>query len=824
MDSDVYDEVEGGRDGSQDDICGFRIAAVDSVTGDSVEINIAYIADNDGRPADVSTGNDFTCPNVTGTRVLRAPNPKLSTTFNWWNSNSSADIDFGPAWQIYADSAGWEWTALYGTPEGDARKYQVMGNGEFDYDQIYVCDEAWINAHPQTLPDGRQMAWQSPSGDVEDVCDGYDTRYLLSWGPLGVFDHIDQAGRLIYRLNPGEKFSMTVAIVGGEGFHQRSDPQGAGRPDPTKFNFKDLDFNALWAMRVYDNEMFDTPIYDYGSDGLPNTQDYDGSEGDGVLDTGDGWFGEDVGSDGLYAAAEGLPVVYFGDTLRNADGTPVLYPGEDEDGSENNGHLDELDLSLPWLASFRDVDENGEINEDDILWNLQTILGDSAMVYAGPKYSHGAVGIKDWYIGHLGGNGFLDRGDGIPDFQGPPPPDCPHLSYSLTEDSQGNEKDEVVTLIWDRWAQRSEYLDPFSRRQDFEGYHIWVGNTSLENEYTLLAEYDDIDFAYFDDEGKLKTLPDPGPFSARPPRALINDVECTRQKVGNNTGFAGQAYVVGEPAEPILRDVNGDHWVSAGQVFDEGVVEPDPKIYYAFGIPCNEDGEPLVMDPVTHTWVVMDTTGKVLLGDRFIDLNGNGVWDPDTTDDGIEDYHVEYRYTVPNARPYFPRYYGVTSYDFGDYLTGTEPLETSKGCNSMALAPAGNPRNPVKVIPNPYRAYEDYTQGFEYKNSATGLSWENQDDGTREFYPQYDRRIEFANLPQKCLIRIYTVAGDLVQIVPHNMPGDRNVRWSSDYSESWDLNSRNEQQVTSGLYLFSVEDMTEENRGHIQTGKFVIIR
>jgi len=124
----------------------------------------------------------------------------------------------------------------------------------------------------------------------------------------------------------------------------------------------------------------------------------------------------------------------------------------------------------------------------------------------------------------------------------------------------------------------------------------------------------------------------------------------------------------------------------------------------------------------------------------------------------------------------------------------------------------------VRAVPNPYRAYLDYTRPH-----SGGLSWENQNDGTVDFYPQVDRRIEFVNLPLQCLIRIFTVSGDLVAIVPHNVDGDRS-RWVSEYSEKWDLNSRNRQQVVSGLYLFSVEDKTPENGGQIETGKFVIIR
>jgi hypothetical protein len=118
------------------------------------------------------------------------------------------------------------------------------------------------------------------------------------------------------------------------------------------------------------------------------------------------------------------------------------------------------------------------------------------------------------------------------------------------------------------------------------------------------------------------------------------------------------------------------------------------------------------------------------------------------------------------------------------------------------------------VVPNPYRAYQDYTSDY------LGQAWENQNDGTVDYYPQVDRRIEFTNLPERCLIRIFTVSGDLVQIIPHNVIGDESS-WASLNSEKWNLNSRNTQQVVSGIYLFSVEDMKDHN---IETGKFVIIK
>ena len=105
-----------------------------------------------------------------------------------------------------------------------------------------------------------------------------------------------------------------------------------------------------------------------------------------------------------------------------------------------------------------------------------------------------------------------------------------------------------------------------------------------------------------------------------------------------------------------------------------------------------------------------------------------------------------------------------------------------------------------------------------------GVSWENRDDGPPEFFPQIDRRLYFYDLPEECLIRIFTLSGDLVIIIPHNVDGDFGSGWDAPFAEMWDLNSRNLQQVVSGTYLFSVENMTAEKKGDIEVGKFVIIR
>jgi hypothetical protein len=77
-------------------------------------------------------------------------------------------------------------------------------------------------------------------------------------------------------------------------------------------------------------------------------------------------------------------------------------------------------------------------------------------------------------------------------------------------------------------------------------------------------------------------------------------------------------------------------------------------------------------------------------------------------------------------------------------------------------------------------------------------------------------KVEFRNLPRcRSTIRVFTVAGDLVEVIYHDGSGGSGTA-------PWDLVSRNGQDVTSGVYLFAVEP--EDGSFPRAIGKFVVIR
>ncbi len=178
-----------------------------------------------------------------------------------------------------------------------------------------------------------------------------------------------------------------------------------------------------------------------------------------------------------------------------------------------------------------------------------------------------------------------------------------------------------------------------------------------------------------------------------------------------------------------------------------------------------------------------------------------------------------YKYTVSGLRDGFKYYAAVTSFD-----TGTpefESLESGLNLNLALAFPGATPGEKqasgrgVTVFPNPYRVEARWDQG---KLARDHYLW-------------------FANLPERCTLRIYTLSGDLVfdtEIDGRNYHGEgsrgvydpqRDIGVApptlGGTSYAWNLISREGEAVATGLYLYSVEDHAGGKR---TVGKFLIVK
>ncbi len=204
---------------------------------------------------------------------------------------------------------------------------------------------------------------------------------------------------------------------------------------------------------------------------------------------------------------------------------------------------------------------------------------------------------------------------------------------------------------------------------------------------------------------------------------------------------------------------------------------------------------------------------QVDIVDELLEDTGLDLLRQPRTIDGVD---YEYRYDILGLRDGFNYWAAVTSFD-----TGTEevpPLESGRSQNRTFAIPGGPaaPSGSVKVFPNPYRG---------------DAVW----DGTLA----RDRYLWFVNLPDRCTIRIYTLAGDLVDSIEFDGASydateirgifdptdvrnpETDIPALSGGMAAWDLITRNDQGVASGLYIFAVED---HQSGNTQLGKFLILR
>ena len=176
---------------------------------------------------------------------------------------------------------------------------------------------------------------------------------------------------------------------------------------------------------------------------------------------------------------------------------------------------------------------------------------------------------------------------------------------------------------------------------------------------------------------------------------------------------------------------------------------------------------------------------------------------PDLYDEGYPQYPIgRYRFIDTRALDGFDYHYVVTAVlrEIPSPASQVPPSEyespffASFEDRVVPHAAARPAAGQVWVVPNPYRQ---------------AAAWERQPVPGDAF----TRHVDFMGLPRsRCTIRIYTLAGDLVQSIQHDAS-------AGDGQAAWNLISRNGQDVESGVYLFTVSS----SLGH-QTGKFVILR
>jgi hypothetical protein len=378
------------------------------------------------------------------------------------------------------------------------------------------------------------------------------------------------------------------------------------------------------------------------------------------------------------------------------------------------------------------------------------------------------------------------KGDGVPDFRGATPPPAPSTySYDGRRGMRVEPIDGGVRVLWNG-ARTETTRDVFSRELDFEGYRVWIARDDRVSSYSVASSYDIEDFNRWEWSEVSGFTLEQSPFT-------LEQLRCRYGSSCDDENWHPSQFTRVRPL--IVPGAPGESdsvFYFEPQDFNRSILGNDPvgatteikKVY-------PDAPRPPVFDPDSIRILFPDVADSLYL-----------------TDEGFIK-HFEYEYTFTNLLPTVPYWINVTAFDYGSPQSGLAALETTP--TLLPLVTYASPTwehvaatgQEVYVYPNPYRMDEEYREhGFE--------------DRERTQLPEdKTRNVHFANLPPKCVIRIFSLDGDLVREIDHNLdPADPLAN-----HDSWNLITRNTQLAVSGLYYWTVED----DSGRTQIGKLVLI-
>ncbi|KAA3636231.1 MAG: hypothetical protein DWP97_03155 [Calditrichaeota bacterium] len=349
------------------------------------------------------------------------------------------------------------------------------------------------------------------------------------------------------------------------------------------------------------------------------------------------------------------------------------------------------------------------------------------------------------------------EGDGVPDWKAAGPPPAPY--FWLTQE------ENAIHVRFNGSRSETE-KDIFTKIADFEGYNIYFGRDDRETSLSLVGSYDLVNY---DKYVWHPELGDNGKYIVEDIPYSLDSLKCLYANSCDDSLFNPLKYTA---TIPILTSDSIFYFTKHHFNSELSAVS---KVY------------PNARDP------------------RLIPEDS--LTDDDFTEEGFYKF-FEYEFTIDNLLPTVEYWVNVTAFDFGSPKSGLQALETSKTVGIQEAYPlsheeVGDTKREIFVYPNPYRIDAGYRA-----NSFEGI-------GEEDRHVDRVRKINFANLPPKCEIKIFSLDGDLVRHLSHDVPESDPTHTHHE----WDLITRNTQLVVSGLYYWTVEFPN----GETQIGKFVII-
>ncbi len=240
------------------------------------------------------------------------------------------------------------------------------------------------------------------------------------------------------------------------------------------------------------------------------------------------------------------------------------------------------------------------------------------------------------------------------------------------------------------------------------------------------------------------------------------------------------AYLVGQPWSADYQIVFYDDYVDTALAFSWYGLISFPESPVNFRVQNMTSGEyPVMVFDEDNANGIAEAGESILIFEVF-------------EGDTIPTYALNFSSSLGAGQIYSPSggdtliinlYKAFSSADAYQYST------TAAAVNSAAVN-----MHAIKVYPNPYLGASTQEPTNPY---STGRG---------------ERRITFIHLPNQCTIRIYTVRGELVDVIEHATTIDDGI-------ENWNLRSKDGLDVAYGIYVYHVDSPYGE---HI--GKFALVK
>ncbi|MGH8004713.1 MAG: hypothetical protein ACRECJ_08320, partial [Limisphaerales bacterium] len=653
----------------------------------------------------------------------------------------------------------------------DAMKYFYISNGEFDYDQV------WSALNHNSTDYGFGTGWMPPLSDQSaaiDIAGGFDTRYVVGYGPFNLKPLTD---------DPTDTLKITLGYIAGQGFHR--DPSNYNSNlgaipenfrDPSRIeryqsglNFQAIATNARWVQRVFDNET--------------------------IIDT--------------------VPCGNPGDSVerRFGDGIPDFKGPQPPPIPATQILTNQGEILVRWFG------KNSENVVDDFVGGVKDFEGYRIQLSPNGQYwtvvgSFDKVDWKPYFYNKR-------KIDTVGTFGTWQPTETRPLSWE--------EIQRMYAVKWDTCQNKVDSItDPFN-----ESYTI---NRPIDpNKYKAPTSVR---------SPSAEPVVDPNRCNPDTGKTAIRVRFCSSCGPGNLPVdtifyFAPQDYNLGLASAklyPAVTDPNNDssYWYQ----FKISGLYPGQPVYLAltpfdFGVQTSVNQlEPLEVTPTSAAQLVYplpnEESRRYSYAVFTYDLAG-GAWRSSPV--AIMNYS-----TLQTTYAGLWDTCNVRVIDPDKFNGPDSPAPDPSRCNPDnsqraisirfcdACGPGGAPVDSlfyfvpsdtfkISVYPNPYRVDHDYSH-FENPNR------EQRGQAEREMH----RMLNFINLPAQCVIRIYTLDGDLVEEIRH----DKDPNASDAGYEVWNLLTRNAQTVTAGLYLYTVQSnqgvWTAEGLKNTHVGKIVIIK